>query len=229
MSANSESRTAAPQDETTLPELLSGGADWRSVLIRGPAMSGKQSLGVELLATATSIGGQPIAITTADTPEQMRTAYRTVGGEAADNLAVVDCLPGTDDSRGDEWTRAIGSPGDFTGIAMAISDVFENISDNRQRGTRVLVDNLATSLVYTDIEPLYRFLHALIGRVTDSGAVVATLDTDGTDDADRQALVGLFETVVEVRRTDNGTEFRVIGRDDVPNAWFRHTSRGNGT
>ena len=228
MSANSESKRVTPPDETTLPELLSGEADWSSVLIMGPAISGKQSLGVELLATATSAGGQPIAITTADTAEQMRTAYQSVGGEATDNLAVIDCLPGTDDSTGDEWTRAIGSPGDFTGIAMAISDVFGSISDNRRRGARVLVDNLATSLVYTDIEPLYRFLHALIGRVTDSGgAVVATLDTDGTDDADQQALVGLFETVVEVRRVDDASEFRIVGREDVPDTWFRHQSRGD--
>ncbi len=112
---------------------------------------------------------------------------------------------------------------------MAISDVFKSISANRRAGTRVLVDNLATSLVYTVIEPLYRFLHALLGRVTDGGAVVATLDTDGTDDADRQALVGLFETVVEVRRAENGTEFRVVRREGVPNTWVRHTSRGSGT
>ncbi|WP_340100772.1 DUF7504 family protein [Salinibaculum salinum] len=228
MSANSESGTVTPQDEATLPEVLSPDPDWSSVLISGPAMTGKQSLGVELLATANSAGGQPIAITTADTAEQVRTAYRTAGGEATDNLAVIDCLPGSEGSGDDAWTRAIGSPGDFTGIAMAVSDVFESVSDNRQAGARVLVDNLATSLVYTDIEPLYRFLHALVGRVTaNGGAVIATLDTDGTGDAERQALVGLFDTVVEVRRADDATEFRVVGREDVPDHWYRHSSGGD--
>jgi KaiC/GvpD/RAD55 family RecA-like ATPase len=217
-----------PQDEATLSEVLSPDPDWGSVLISGPAMTGKQSLGVELLATANSAGGQPIAITAADTAEQMRTAYLTAGGEATDNLAVIDCLPGTDESGTDAWTRSIGSPGDFTGIAMAVSDVFKNISENRQSGARVLVDNLATSLVYTDIKPLYRFLHALVGRVTaNGGAVIATLDTDGTGDAERQALVGLFDTVVEVRRADDATKFRVVGREDVPDHWHYYTSGGD--
>ncbi|WP_302080923.1 DUF7504 family protein [Salinibaculum rarum] len=227
MSANSEPGGATSKEETTLLEVLSAGSDWSSVLLSGPAMSGKQSLGVELLATANGVGAQPLAITTADSAEQLRTVYRSSGGEPTDNLAVVDCLPGTDDSAEDSWTRTVSSPGDLTGIAMAVSEVFDNISENREQGARVMFDNLATSLMYTDAQPLYRFLHALVGRVTATdGAVIATLDTEGIDEADRRALVGLFETVVDVRRSDNGTEFRVVGRDDVPDGWHRHDSGG---
>ena len=226
MSANSESGVPRAREETTVRDVLTSDADLSSVLIEGPAMVGKQAIAVDLLATANRAGGQPIAVTTADTVEQLRTVYREAGGEDTDRLAVVDCLPG-DGGTENEWTRSVGSPGDLTGIAMAVSKVFESISEQRRDGARLLIDNVAPSLMYTNIEPMYRFLHALIGRVTESGgAVIATLDTDGIEDSEYRALAGLFDTIVEVRQSDGTTEFRLTGREDGPDGWHQHASGG---
>lgn len=223
MSTNSEGGTAHSRKEATVLDVLPPTEwDWGSVLVTGPAMAGKQPLAVELLTTARQAGGQPLAVTTADTPAQLRDAYHDAGGDTTDNLAVVNCLPGSDGDSDDDWTRSVSSPSDFTGIAMAVSDVFGAVSPQRQRGVRVLVDNLAASLLYSDIEPTYRFLHALLGRVTDGdGVVIATLDTDGVETTDYRALEGLFDTVVEVRRADGATEFRVTGAPDVTDEWHR--------
>lgn len=227
MSANSESGGPQSREEASVLDVLPAGREWGSVLIAGPAMAGKQGIAVELLTTAQQAGGQPVAITTADTADQMRRVYHDAGGGQTDNLAVVNCLTGSDGSGDDDWTRTVGSPGDFTGIAMAISDVFDSISTQRQSGTRVLVDNLATSLMYADIEPTYRFVHALTGRVSDVGGVlIATLDTDGVEAADHRALVGLFDTVVEVRHSDDSTEFRVNGASETSDEWYRAPSGG---
>ncbi len=229
MSTNSEGGQAHSRDEATVLDVLSPtGWDWGSVLVEGPAMAGKQALAVTLLTTARQAGGQPLAVTTADTADQLRTAYHDAGGEATDNLAVVNCLLGSDEID-DDWTRTVGSPGDFTGIAMAVSEVFDGISPQRRAGARVLVDNLATSLLYSDLEPTYRFVHALVGRVTDSdGVVIATLDTDGIETATHRALVGLFDTVIEVRQTDGAAEFRVTGAPDVTDEWHRVPNGGVG-
>lgn len=227
MSANSESGGPHSREEASILDVLPAEREWGSVLVAGPAMAGKQEIAVELLTTAQQAGGQPLAITTADTADQLRRVYHDAGGEQTDNLAVVNCLTGSDGSGDDDWTRTVGSPGDFTGIAMAVSDVFDSISAQRQSGTRVLVDNLATSLMYADIEPTYRFVHALTGRVSDVGGVlIATLDTDGVEPADHRALVGLFDTVVEVRHSEDRTEFRVNGAPDTSNEWYRTPSGG---
>jgi KaiC/GvpD/RAD55 family RecA-like ATPase len=189
-------------------------------------MSGKQAVGVELLTAASAGGGQPIAITTADTPEQMRGAYRDAGGEETDELVVVNCLP-VEETTDDEWTRSVESPSDLTGIAMAVSKALGNIPEPRRRGSRLLVDNVATMLMYAELEPVYRFLHALVRRVEAvGGAVVATLDTDGIEDSENRALVGLFDAVVAVRRRDSATELRIAGDQDAPDGWHRYQRSG---
>lgn len=227
MSTNSEASGTHSREEATILDVLPGTDwEWGSVLVEGPAMVGKQALAIELLTTARRAGGQPVAITTADTAGQLREAYRDAGGEVTDTLAVVDCLPGSE-SPSDDWTHPVSSPGDFTGMAMAVSKVFERITPQRRTGARVLVDNLATSLLYADVEPTYRFVHALVGRVTrSSGVVIATLDTDGVEPAAHRALAGLFDVTVEVQQTDGPTEFRVTGAADVPAEWYRLPSGG---
>jgi hypothetical protein len=227
MSANSESGGPPSREEASILDIVPGEWRWGNVLVTGPAMVGKQGIAIDLLTTAHHAGGQPLAITTADTADQMRRAYYDSGGEETENLAVVNCLTGSDETSDDDWTRTVGSPGDFTGIAMAVSDVFDSVSPQRRSGTRVLVDNLATSLMYADIEPTYRFVHALAGRVSDAGGVlIATLDTDGVEPADNRALVGLFDTVVEIRRSDDRTEFSVSGAPDTTDEWYRLPSGG---
>jgi hypothetical protein len=227
MSANSESGGSHSREEASILDVVPAEWEWGSVLVAGPAMAGKQGIAVELLTTAQQAGGQPLAITTADTADQLRRAYYDAGGEQTDNLAVVNCLTGSDKSADDDWTRTVSSPGDFTGIAMAVSDVFNNISSQRLSGVGVLMDNLATSLMYADIEPTYRFVHALTGRVSDVGGVlIVTLDTDGIEPADHRALVGLFDTIVEVRQSDGRTEFRVNGIPDTPDEWYRVPTGG---
>lgn len=227
MSTNSEAGGKHSQEEMSVLDVFPTESEVGSVLVEGPAMVGKQRIAVELLTMAQQAGGQPLAITTADTADHLRDAYHDAGGEETDNLAVVNCLPGSDGDADDDWTRAVSSPGDFTGISIAVSEVFGAISPQRQTGSRVLIDNLAASLLYSDLKPTYRFMHALIGRVTDvDGVVIATLDTDGIESADHRVLSGLFDTVVTVRQSDGETEFRIKGTEEVGDSWYRLPTGG---
>ncbi|MFC7134091.1 MULTISPECIES: RAD55 family ATPase [Salinibaculum] len=226
MSANSRAEERRAEEGVALRDVFPPGPDAASVLVQGPAMVGKQEIGVELLSTASSGGGQPIAVTTADTAGQLRSAFREAGGNETDRVLVVDCLP-VDSGSTDEWTRSVESPSDLTGIAMAVSGALENIPESRRRGSRLLVDNVATMLMYAEIEPVYRFLHALVQRIEKvGGAVVATLDTDGIERSENRALVGLFDAVVEVRRSESTTEVRIEGREEAPDGWHRYDGPG---
>lgn len=193
----------------------------RSVLVRGPAMTGKQQLGAELLGGQRPGEGWPIWVTTTDTAEQVRGSVASLAPDMAGEVLVIDCLaiPGTG---GDERGYSASSPGDLTGIAMAISKAYEDCPPDRQGSSRVLLDSISPMLMYADVEPVYRFLHTLVNRVEERGGVViATLDTDCLDEANRRTLGQLFDTHLQVRDADDGPEYRVRGRPDVPETWFR--------
>lgn len=184
-------------------------------------MCGKQAVALELLATVTDTGGQPIAVTTTDTVQQLLDAYEPLVAQSSHRPFVVDCLPAG--NAGGERTVSVESPGDLSGIAMGLSDALGEVPPQRQEGIRVLVDNASTLLMYTETEPVYRFLHALVRRIKDiGGAVVTTLDTDGIDEGDQRALTGIFDVVVRVRRSEDATEFRVEGHDEIADGWHRY-------
>jgi KaiC/GvpD/RAD55 family RecA-like ATPase len=189
-------------------------------------MTGKQTLAIDLLGAVTRAYGHPFAITTTDTPAQLTAIYRRLVSEGDDlrELVVIDCLPNRSPQETDENVYAAGSPGDLSGIAMAVSDAFEDTPGRENDGPRLLVDNLATLLLYANVETVTRFVHALMGRVTQQGGIlVSTLDTDGIDDQERQALSRLFDSVLEVRERNGTTELR---RRDGSSDWHPLTIQG---
>jgi len=200
------------RDRVPLSDRLSP-ADIDGVLIYGPAMSGKRTLALDLLVRGVvETDGRALCVSTTDSAEAARAALDSRMPDAAEapGPVVIDATP----SPG----VGVDSPADLTGIAKSLSEAYDDSRRSERLGSRTLVDNIATLLLYTDIEAVYRFLHALRARVAEAGgATIATLDTDGIEPGERRAVVGLFETAVEVREQASGFEYRLRRDDD--DAW----------
>jgi KaiC/GvpD/RAD55 family RecA-like ATPase len=177
-----------------------------SVLIYGPAMSGQRRLGVELLARGDETG-QQIYVTTTERAWRARNVLGSVTANS-DGTVIVDCL--TTEAESDR-TIPIGSPANLFEIADALATLYSDLDRSEQVGSRVLIDNLATMLLHTNIERLTRFLHPVIRHVEEHGGIViATLDTDGVSAAERQTILGLFDQHIAVRTTErHGHEYSV--------------------
>lgn len=192
-----------------------------TVLLYGPAMSGKRGLGLDLLAgTVAGSGGRPFYVTTVGTAAEARDRLDARTGVDHPRAGVVTCEgPAAAPEAEDPFTRGVATPADVAGIAVALSGMYEDSRRSRRVGSCVLVDNVSDLLVAADLEPVYRFLHALLARVDRAGGTaVATLDTDGLAGAERLALTGLFDTVVRVRHRNGRPEYRLHTDDD----WHGH-------
>ena len=190
--------------------------DVGDVLVCGPAMSGKTRMALELLVTAVvETEGRPFYVTTAGsaTDARARLDARTPECVSLPRPGVVACDGGPEP---DEFTRSVDTPGNLTGIASVLTEMYDGSKRSQRLGSRVLVDNITALLVATNLEPAYRFVHALMARVSKAGGqTIATLDTDGLAGGERPALTGLFDTVVEVRRPDGSDpEYRLHNSDD---------------
>lgn len=201
-------------DRAPLSDRLSP-ADIDSVLIYGPAMSGKRALALDLFVRGvTETGGRAMYVSTTDSAEDARAALdsRMPDATEAPEPVVIDATPSSG--------VGVDSPADLTSVAKSLSEAYGDSRRSERLGSRTLVDNVATLLLYTDIEVVYRFLHALRARVAEAGgATIATLDTDGIDPGERRAVVGLFETAVEVREQAGGFEYRLRQDDDAWHAY----------
>jgi hypothetical protein len=172
-----------------------------------------------------------VCVSTSDPAPYVRDRYREIAGEASAEagLRVVDATGAAENGSMDEREAAdtwyASSPGDLTGIGVAVSKAVADVPDARLHRSRFLLDNLSTLLLYADTQTVCRFAHTFLGRVkTVDGHVVSLLHTDALDEQTEGTLVGLFDVVVDVRAREGAlTEVRVRGHDDAeePTPWRR--------
>ncbi|KTG11684.1 hypothetical protein AUR64_00385 [Haloprofundus marisrubri] len=206
-----------------------------SLLISGPTLTGKRRLLYELLASAPRRRERAtILTTTRKRADTIAREYEAVSGGGdggagraersggSDELAIVDCvgrLSGFDPDREQPNRRYVSSPGDLTGVGIAVTE-FMRRQYEAGTETRVGVHSLSTMLMYTELRRLFQFLHVLTGRIANcefSGVFVA--DDDVVDDRDFAILKQPFDAVLELRETDDGREYRIRGEYDGPRRW----------
>lgn len=202
------------EDHAPIADRLSA-AEVGDVLLYGPAMTGKGEMGLELLvAAAMEAEARPFYVSTSGPGREVRARLdaRIPDGASVPEPGIVVCSGTGADG---ELLRRVSSPGDLTGIAAALSDLYGRGPRSARLGAPVLVDNVSDLLVAADLKPVCRLLHVLSARVgRDDGVTVATLDTDGLTGADRPALTGLFDTVVRVRRHEGRSQYRLHADSD---------------
>lgn len=215
-----------PTQGTRVSEMLPDESLKSNILICGPTLSKKDTIAFDLLAENWTADRRPFVITAADKADPFRSRFDTFSpqDDAAENLFVIDCAQGgTDNGATEEPTCMSGNPADLTGVAICLSKGYKQFGS--PSGRIILLDNLSTFLVYSDIDRVYRFISTINNRVTEFGDItVHLLDTDAIDSVDKNKLLRLFPTVIQVRENDGKTQFRVRG--DTETTWTEYPSRG---
>jgi len=196
-----------------------------SILVSGPAMTGKEKLVYDILADGARAGDGAVVVTTSDRGSSVVEEFRErVPGLQGAQLGVVDCRgEGGSDPGLIEGVSVnqVSSPGDLTGIGIGITKALEGLHDSgRERGRLALV-SLSTMLTYTDKKTVFKFCHVLSSRLDAAGYIgVFTIDSGAHDKQTIQVIKQAFDGLIDIRDADGGgREARVLGLADEPTDW----------
>jgi hypothetical protein len=121
----------------------------------------------------------------------------------------------------DENIRSVRSPSDLTGIGIEYSSLYEGLFGEGIQRVRTGLFSISTLLVYADeMQPVYRFLHTLTGRVrTADGFGVCVIDPSSVDDRTLSSITQTFDGRVDLREVDGGKQLRVRGLAGQSSDW----------
>lgn len=171
-----------------------------NLLLAGPPMTGKYSLGLDALATGTAAGDGVILVTTKDAGDHVLEQY--AGRISLDDrpVAVVDCVSHQQETEevDDDRISYVSSPVDLTGVGIEVSEYLRAFSDDRGvERNRLMLYSLSTLLMYSDLQTVFRFLHVFTGRIQSvDGLGLFSIDTESHDDRTLNTLKQLFDGVV---------------------------------
>ena len=207
------------ESETPLePDRLESGT---SVLLAGPAMTGKRRLLFDL------VGGSPdrtgILVTTKrDADRHRREFFETRASPEEWDLRVIDCVTkgrGMRQARDSEDTKYVTNAGDLTGIGIAASGFMREFY-HADAEARFGLHSLSTLLMYANLQRVFQFCHVMTGRMeTSNFAGVFSLDTTSRNAESLDVLKGLFDAMIEVKDSNDGPKMRVRGDDFGPRSW----------
>ena len=211
---------SGPEYETaTIADALSSTERRSDVLIIGPTLSNKDEIAFDLLAESWNEETAPFAVTAADSEQTLRSRFGEFvpRGRSATEFYVIDCSESSDAES--ESACSVASPADLTGVGICLSKGYDRHGTGGDRC--VLIDNLSTLLIYSDVGRIYRFLSVINSRIAEVGdATVQLLDVDAVSSEDKNKLFQLFSTVVQVQ-TEAGTMlFRLRG--DTNTEWYEY-------
>jgi len=196
-----------------------------SVLISGPAMTGKERLAYDILVDGVQAGEGAAVVTTNDSAEDVVTEFREAVPSLADSqMGVVDCRGegsgggGTVDG---VYVHQVNSPGDLTGIGIGITKTLEGLHNSGREEGRLALVSLSTMLTYTDKKTVFKFCHVLSSRLDAADYMgVFTIDSGAHDDQTLQVIKQAFDGMIEVRDAEGGgREARVLGLTGEPTDW----------
>lgn len=199
--------------------------DGSSVLVVGPAMTGKRRLLYSVLAADGGDDRATVVTTTRKAAGTIESEYREVHPEVAD-LGVVDCVSRQRGvgGRDTDGRRMVSSAGDLTGIGIGVTNFMRRFhGDDAIASASVGLHTLSTLLMYADVRRVYQFLHVLTGRVESSGFLGAFVIDTPVPDSSLGIMTQPFDGVVEVRDVEESgdREYRVRGLGDAvgPRRW----------
>jgi KaiC/GvpD/RAD55 family RecA-like ATPase len=191
-----------------------------SLLVAGPALAGTEELGLRMLAGGERRGEGTLFIAVDDSGEELLAAYEDGGGTFdRQRMAAIEC--GSPMESDDENIRSVRSPSDLTGIGIEYSSLYEGLFGEGIQRVRTGLFSITTLLMYADeIQPVYRFLHTLTGRVrTADGFSVCVIDPSSVDDRTLSSITQTFDGRVDLRESEGGSEIRVRGLPDHSSEW----------
>lgn len=196
-----------------------------SVLVSGPAMTGKQDLALEVLADGVRDGEGAVGVTTGDGAGDWIEAIESrAPGVQGHQMAVVDCRVDEDDDSGElasgAYVHHAGSPADLTGMGVGITNSFERLHDAGHDQGRLVLSSLSTMLTYSDQQTVFKFCHVLSSRLDSAGFLgLFTIDSSAHDDQTLQVIKQAFDGLIEIREHEGIREARVMGLRPDPSEW----------
>jgi KaiC/GvpD/RAD55 family RecA-like ATPase len=196
-----------------------------SILISGPAMTGKEDLLYESLADGARTGEGVVAVTTGGRAED---AIEDIQSRTPDldshGLCAIDCRADSDRSEIERddgaYVHRVGAPSDMTGIGIAITKCFDRLHDAGVDDGRLGLTNLSTMITYSDKQTVFKFCHVLSSRLDAAEYLgLFTIDSSAHDDQTLQVIKQAFDGLVEIRETDRTREARAMGIEPQPSGW----------
>ena len=195
-----------------------------SILISGPAMTGKQDLAYDILADGVDNGQGAVIVSTGDRAETVIEDFSGRVSGADMSLGVVDCAAdqsSADSAPGDEiFVHHVSSPGDLTGIGIGITEGLEALHDRGIDEGRLALSSLSTMLTYTDRKTVFKFCHVLSSRLDAAEYLgLFTIDASAHDEQTLQVIKQAFDGLIEIRERDSVREARVRGLSGESSDW----------
>jgi len=168
-------------------------------------MTGKDSVFLGLISEDFEDDENAVVVTTTRSAASL---YRSL--DADERLGVVEFGPElSTDTTG---TRLVSSPGDLTGLSMALSDLTGETTGPYRLG----FDDVSPFVMYTDFDRTYRFLNTVTDTVRSDGALgVFAVESDAIREKDLPPLRELFDAVVEFRERGKTSEYRAIAPEET--------------
>ena len=196
-----------------------------SVLVSGPAMTGKEELVHAALADGARDGEGGVAVTTGGRAEE---AIADVKSRAPDSdghgLCAIDCRADSDREKVERedgaYVQRVAAPSDMTGIGIGITKCFDRLHDAGVEDGRLGLTNLSTMVTYTDKQTVFKFCHVLSSRL-DSAEYLGlfTIDSSAHDDQTLQVIKQAFDGLIELREHDGTRQARAMGIEPQPSEW----------
>ena len=196
-----------------------------SILVSGPAMTGKDALLYELLASGVERDEAGIVVTTEDDGAE---AFREIESYAHEVdrslLAAIDCRAksGRDERESEDgsFVYSVAGPSKLTGTGIGITRCFDRMREAEVTRGRMGLNSLSTMVYYTDRETVFKFCHILSQRLDAAGFVgLFALNTAAHDSHTVEVIKQAFDAHIEVRTTDGERHVRVEGIEATPTTW----------
>jgi hypothetical protein len=183
-----------------------------NLLVAGPPLTHKRELARSLLESGCEREEGAVVVGTRDSVNGVRQRAPAIwDAVGAGRGGIVDCVTRQSGEvpEDSDLVKYVPSPGDVTEIGIRLGGIFQHLERQDTR-TRFAVSTVSTMLMYADVRRVFRFLHVYAGHVERLGWLgLGVLDTSNREAFDR--LAPLYDAMVQTRRTDGGTELRVVG------------------
>lgn len=199
---------------TVSPPIGSGDfAPETHVLGQSPPMVELNAFAYQFVIEGIVAGNECVIITTDRNALIVAEALRDIAPDVDySRLGIVDATGYVvDDSEKPYHVEMVDSPGDLTGIGIALSRLFNEIEFESEPQFRVVIDSLSTLPVYTDFQRVYQFIHTMTNQLNQIGGVSLSLMKSGTGQGNFEKLRNSFSGVVEMREHNGSIQYQRHG------------------
>lgn len=193
-----------------------------NVLVIGPNQETMHTIGQELIALAPDNDEGVLVISSGQDLDAFVERFQTLSGdEDVATLSIIDCSgddnqPAALDS---EQVMTVKSMGSLTEIGMS----FVQYEDEQRASfakSRILFDSISALLEHLDKARVFEFVDAFIGRIRASQHLgIWLLDASAHDEETISTFKELFDTIIELRESEEQIEFRVYDSAHEENGW----------